>query len=336
MKRILRSRLPERWADKVPPLVAEVGIALAITGPMVAVRVAMVPWAGDQAPFAPIFIAAIAATVLAGGRSGILAALLGQILIWYFVLEPTASFRLDDPARGYALLISTTSQLAIVAIIALYQREVDRAWSRREAQVDLMHQALAEIDHRTTNNYQTVLALVQAQANRAEGPVKDALSQVADRIEAIAMVSKQMALKSDSLEKVRLTEYLSELCRHINRGLTRPGVSLECHSDELSLDAEKAVAISIIINELVTNALKHAFPDDRQGLITVSLTRAAHRLHLSVQDNGIGMKPGARSRSKGLGTRLIDAFVRQLGADYQSTSDEGGTRHLIMLPAALS
>lgn len=333
MKRILRSRLPERWAPRVPPLLIETIVAIGIGVAMAVVRILITPWASDQAPFAPIFIAAIAATVLAGWRSGILAIAIGQLLIWYFVVRPAGTLQLEDQARWYGLAISTLSELTIVAIIALYQREVDRAWSRREAQVDLMQQALAEIDHRTTNNYQTVLALVQAQANRAEGPVRQALTQVADRIEAIAMVSKQMALKSDSLEKIRLTEYLSELCKHINRGLTRPGVSLECHSDELSLDAEKAVAISIIINELVTNALKHAFPDDREGRITVSLKKSARRLQLEVEDNGVGIRPGSRGRGNGLGTRLINAFVKQLGADYRASSDEDGTRHLVSIPA---
>ena len=332
MKKILRSRLPERWAKSVPPVAVEVGVALAITGLMVVARIAMIPLASDQAPFAPIFVAAILATVLAGWRSGLLSILLGQLLIWFYVLEPTRSFEINDPARGYALLISTLSQVAIVMVIALYQREVDRARARRERQVDLMQQALAEIDHRTTNNYQTVLALILAQAKRAEPAVKEALMQVGDRIEAIAMVSKQMAHSSESLEQVRLTEYLSELCRQINRGLTRPGVSLRCHSDDLSLDASKAIAVSIIINELVTNALKHAFPDDRQGKIEVSLRSASGRLRLEVADDGIGMKQAGQTRGSGLGTRLIDTFVKQLGADYRASSGEEGTRHLIAIP----
>ncbi len=114
--------------------------------------------------------------------------------------------------------------------------------------------------------------------------------------------------------------------------MTRPGVSLECHSDELSLQPEKAIALSIIVNELVTNALKHAFPDDRHGAITVLLKKEPNRLQLSVADNGVGMKQSSRARGKGLGSRIIDTFVKRLGADYQSTSDEGGTRHLILVP----
>lgn len=331
VKRILRSRLPELFADRVPPLLIEIAIGVAMPVVLTLARVSMVPWTGDRAPFAFVFVAAVGATVLAGWRSGLLAVVLGQVLAWYLIVGP-ASHGVEKLYQIGGFLMATLAELMTVAIISMYQREVDRAWSRREEQVDLIHQALAEIDHRTANNYQTVLALVQAQAKRADAPIKQALLQVADRIEAIAMASKQMALSSGSLEEVRIPQHLGDLCARIERGLTRPGVHLECRSDEFSLDAEKAVALSIIINELVTNALKHAFPDDRQGTITVSLKKVAGQLQLSVIDNGVGMKPSARGRENGLGSRLIDTFVKQLGADHQSSSNEGGTRHLIVVP----
>lgn len=313
------------------PLLIEIAIGVAMPVVLTLARMGLIPWTADRAPFAFVFVAAVAATVLAGWRSGLLAIVLGQLLAWYLIVDP-ASDGVEQLYQIGGFLVATVAQLVAVFFISMYQREVDRSWSRREEQVDLLHQALAEIDHRTTNNYQTVLALVTAQARRAEAPVKHALLQVADRIEAIAMASRQLALSSDSLEQVRVTQHLSDLCSQIKRGLARPGVSLECHSDELSLDADKAIAVSIIINELVTNALKHAFPDDRKGSISVSLRKSADRLELEVADNGIGMKPGARRRAKGLGSRLIDMFVKQLKADHRVSSDEGGTRHLIRIP----
>jgi K+-sensing histidine kinase KdpD len=169
--------LPERFADKVPPLFVEIAAAMVITGLTALLRIAIVPWTADRAPFALVFVSGVAATVLAGWRSGLLAVFFGQILVWYFVIYPMGSFRIADSTRAYGLVLSTFGELTVVAIVALYQREVDRAWSRREEQVDLVHQALAEIDHRTANNYQTVLALVMAQAKRAEAPVKQALMQ---------------------------------------------------------------------------------------------------------------------------------------------------------------
>jgi two-component sensor histidine kinase len=313
-------------------VVVEIAVALIITGLMVLLRIAIVPLAADRAPFAFVFVAGVGATVLAGWRSGLLAVTLGQLLIWYFVLYPLSNFRIIDPTRGYALLISTVSELIVVAIIALYQREVDRAWSRREEQFDLIHQALAEIDHRTTNNYQTMLALVLAQAKRADQPVRIALEQVADRVRAIAMASKQLAVSSDSLGQVRIGRHLGELCAELNQGLSRPGVSLHCDFEDIQLGSDETTWLSIIMNELVTNALKHAFPDDRPGEIQVSLRRSADGLRFEVTDDGVGMTRSARTRGTGLGARLVDAFVKQLGATYKFSSDEGGTRHLITMP----
>ena len=333
MKKILRSRLPERFAGQVPPLVIEIAAALVVTGLLALLRIAIIPWTGDRAPYALVFVAAIGSTFLAGWRSGLLAILIGQLMVWNLVVYPAGTDILRSRLIG-GLALATLAQLVAVAIITLYQREVDRAWQRREEQVDLLHQALAEIDHRTANNYQTVLALVLAQAKRADTPVQQALQQVADRIRAIALASKQLAVSSESLDVVRVTHHLGELCSQIRQGLSRPEVSVECQFEDVSVDAEQAIAMSILVNELVTNALKHAFPDDRQGEIRVSLAKSADGLTLEIMDNGVGMKKSALTRGTGLGTRLIDTFTRQLQARHEIETGDGGTRHRIHCPLA--
>jgi two-component sensor histidine kinase len=332
VKRILRTRLPERFADKVPPRIVEIAVSLFVVGLMTLLRVLLVPWTGDRAPFAFVFVAVVGATVLAGWRSGLLALVLGQLLAWNLIVDfPTSGLERLHIIGGFA--IASLAQLMALAIIALYQREIDGAWSRREAQVDLIRQALAEIDHRTINNYQTVQSLVQAQANRSEGPVKEALQQVADRIRAIAMASKQLALSSNSLEEVRVTHHLGELCTQIRQGLSRPGIGVECHFDDVAVGAGQAAAISILVNELVTNALKYAFPDDRNGVISVALRRSQGGIDLSIEDNGVGMQDGTRGRGTGLGTRLVQTFTKQLGATHQFETGSDGTRHRIHIPA---
>jgi len=294
-------------------------------------RMGLIPWTGDRAPYAFVFVAAVGATVLAGWRSGVLAVIVGQWLAWTLIVDP-ASKAVQKAQLVGGLSISTAAQLVAIVIIWLYQREIDRAWSRREEQVDLIHQALAEIDHRTTNNYQTVLALVLAQARRADAPVRQALEQVADRIRAIAMAAKQLAVSSDSLEQVRIGQHLGELCAELNQGLSRPGVSLHCDFEDINLGADETTWLSIIMNELVTNALKHAFPDGRRGEIQVSLRKTAEGLLLEVADDGIGMKRSARTRGTGLGTRLVDTFTKQLDARYELETGDGGTRHRIYFP----
>lgn len=334
MKRILRSRLPERFADRVPPVIVEVAVAAGVAAAMTLLRIFLLPVIGDRAPFALVYVAMVGATVLAGWRSGLLALILGQLLAWYVVVDP-ATYALRKMQYIESFYISTLSQLFILVIVWLYQREVDRAWSRREAEVDLVHQALAEIDHRTSNNYQTVLSLILAQARTSEAPVKEALTQVADRISAIALASKQLAMRSESLAEVRVTHHLGELCSQIRNGLSRPGVNLECQFDDVRVGAEQSIAMSILVNELVTNALKHAFPDDRTGEIRVSLGKSTEGLLLEITDDGVGMKRSAMTRGTGLGTRLVNTFIKQLGARYELETGDGGTSHRIHCPVTV-
>ena len=197
----------------------------------------------------------------------------------------------------------------------------------------LLQQALKEIDHRTSNNYQTVLALIIAQARSADNPtVKEALQQVADRIKAIANASKKLAVASQSLEEVRIADHLDDLCRQIEKGLSRSGVQLTCSFDELVIDADATVCVSILINELVTNALKHAFPDGRKGTIRVSLRKVGGIVELVVADDGVGLDGSGDNRGTGLGSRLIETFVKQLKAKHEAISDDNGTRHVIRFP----
>lgn len=329
IRRILRSRLPDRFAGKLPPLLTEIAVGLAVPLLIFALRVLLFPVLGETAPLAPIFVGIAAAAVLAGWRAGLLTLILGQALIWIFIMAPRGSLGPKEAVATSVFFTATACELAILVIIALYQREVAAAWAKRETQLGLLQKALNEIDHRTSNNYQTVIALILAQAKNADPAVKEALSQVADRIRAVADASKKLAISSESLQKVRIADHLDELCRQIERGLSRKGVQLTCSFDDLVLDADATVCVSILVNELVTNALKHAFPEERRGTIGVSVTRAGKDVEILVADSGVGMSGSGKSRGTGLGSRLIQTFVKQLKAKHEVSSDQSGTRHSI-------
>lgn len=309
----------------------EIVIGVSLTALFAIARFALLPWTGEAAPYALVFAAVAGAAVLAGWRSGLIALIFGQALTYVYATEPFGSAFPKDSEQVAGLLLATASQLLLLIIIVLYQREVDRAWSRREGQMNLLEKALREIDHRTSNNYQTVLALVLAQAKAAkEIPVREALQQVADRIRAIADAQRKLAVASQSLEEVRIAEHLQDLCEQIQRGLSRDGVLIECEFADLMVSADETVCISILVNELVTNALKHAFPDNRSGIIRVTLAPSARGIELAVADNGVGMD--SRRRPGSLGMRLVDTFVRQLKAKHEIRAGESGTYHRIRIP----
>jgi two-component sensor histidine kinase len=318
-------------AHRVPPIVVEVIAGCLLASAAVIIRKSLSLMIGDVAPYATGFVAVALAAVLAGWRAGLVAMIVGQILFWIFILEPAGSLDVSGQARRIGLVVATVSQAILLIIIALYQREVDKGISERERRLALLDHALNEIDHRTRNNHQTVLALIHLQAQRSSNDgVKEALHQVADRIQAIAHATEKLALRSGDLDRVRLDDHLCGLCKQIERGLSTRHVQIECEIEEITMTADRAVMVAIIVNELVTNALKHAFDgrDDGRVLVTGHMNGV---LRLSVTDNGVGIRSGGRSKRGGLGTKLVDSFARQLGAKHEVTSSEAGTRHDIVI-----
>ncbi len=299
---------------------------------MVILRLEFADMVGPRAPYALNFLGIVLAAVVAGWRSGILALVLAQSLAWYAIVQPQGAAPVDSPELFGGLIVSTISQALILLIIALYQREVDKGVAERERRVELLDHALREIDHRTRNNYSTVLALIQLQAQRAQDvKVKGALQQVGDRIQAIAGASDRLAMRSRELDRIKLDDHLCELVQQIERGIARDGIEVDCEVDEISAGAETATSISIIVNELVTNAIKHAFNGERSGSVWVR-GKAGETFELIVEDDGRGITTTRKKDGSGLGTRLIESFVRQLDAQYEVVSTERGTTHKLVIP----
>lgn len=332
MRKILYSRLPERVAHRVPPLLVEIAVGIAAAAAMVVLRLSMSDLAGERAPYALNFLAIVLATVIAGWRSGLLALVISQLLVWYIIVPERWSFSHKGPDLLGGFLVATLAEALILLIIALYQREVDKGVAERERRMELLDHALNEIDHRTRNNYSTVLAMVQLQLQRAsDAKVKAALQQVADRIQAIASASERLALRSQDIDRIRLDDHLCELVGQIERGISREEIVVECEVDEIHASPDTATSISIIVNELVTNAIKHAFNGEGSGSVWVR-GYAGEVFELLVEDDGRGIVPTRRKDGSGLGTRLVESFVRQLGAQHEVVSTEKGTTHRLVIP----
>jgi len=289
--------------------------------------------AGDRAPYALNFVAVVLASVVAGWRSGLVALTAGQLLTWYIVVPYEWSFRFESVELLVGFVIACLSQVLILTVIALYQREIDKGVAERERRLHLLDDALKEIDHRTRNNYQTVLAMIELQSRRSSDQiVREALAQVADRIQAVANASQQLAKKSVDIDSVRLDDHLCGLVQQIERGLSREGIDVECEVEEVTASADTATSISIIVNELVTNAIKHAFNGEGVGRVQV-VGRTGNSFELIVTDNGRGMQATRRNGHAGLGTKLVESFAKQLRAKHEVVSTDQGTMHRLVIPS---
>ena len=334
MKKIIRSRLPERMADRVPPPLVELGVGIGVAVLLLLLRLALVPVAGDRAPYAFVFLAIVIACLLAGWRSGFVALILGQTLTWTLIGQRLLNAGASPDGRIGGFITATVSQSIILLIIALYQREVAKGVLEQDRRMELLDQARREIDHRAKNNFQTVLSLIQLQAAREKEPnVRQALQQVGDRILAISVATEHLAIRSEDLATVRLRDHLCELCSQLERGLARGEVRVECEVPDVTASADTAVHLAIIVNELVTNSLKHAFSDGRSGLVRVRSKIVDSGLELEVSDNGQGMNTRSSTSGTGLGRKLVETFARHLQAKVEVSTSPEGTTHKILVPA---
>ena len=333
MRTIIRSRLPERLAGKVPPPLVEVGVGVLAAMLFLALRMTLIPLAGDRAPYAFVFLGIVIACLLAGWRSGLVALITGQTLTWLLVGQFAPGAEAQHGRIG-GFMVATLSQLIMLLIIALYQGEVAKGVLEQERRMDLLDQARREIDHRAKNNFQTVLSLVQLQAAREPaGQVKQALQKVADRILAISVATEHLAIRNEDLATVRLRDHLCELCSQLERGLARGEVHVECDVPDITASAGTAIHLAIIVNELVTNSLKHAFGDGGAGLVRVRSKMIGSGLELEVSDNGRGMSTRASTSGSGLGRKLVETFARHLEARVEVSTSAEGTTHKILIPA---
>jgi two-component sensor histidine kinase len=186
---------------------------------------------------------------------------------------------------------------------------------------------LQEVHHRVKNNLQVISSLISLQLR----PIKDVVSREAlqacqARVQAISLIHA-MLYQSKDYANVPFSEYASRLASNIFNTLgTLPGqVSLELAIGDVALPVDKAIPCGLILNELITNALKHGFPGGRRGTIRVELGKAStSQLRLSVEDDGVGMPPGINIReTQSLGMHLVCALAEQLAAELNVSGDRG-------------
>jgi PAS domain S-box-containing protein len=195
---------------------------------------------------------------------------------------------------------------------------------------------LQEVHHRVKNNLQLVSSLLRMQGREVGDPrVASSLEECQSRIHSIAAIHDGLYLSED-FSRVALASYARSLITRIMQasGISPSVVAVEIAVDDVELGVDRAIPCGLLINELVTNALKHAFPDGRRGTVRVSVLRAGDELELVVGDDGVGMAPAVDiGQEASLGLRLVSILVDQLDAALTVERD-GGTRVVIRFRGA--
>jgi two-component sensor histidine kinase len=185
---------------------------------------------------------------------------------------------------------------------------------------------LREVNHRVGNSLQIIASLLHLQASSStQEDVKAALTNAMGRVAAVAQVHRRLYTSHD-LKSVLLNQYLDALLDDLRRSAEGNRMSrLTLKAVQVEIDPDRAVAIGIIVNELVMNAVKYAYPD-QAGPIHVEVEADGDELTLSIADNGVGLGAKSDPRSTGMGQRIVGAMAAKLEASVERDPNHDGTR----------
>lgn len=190
---------------------------------------------------------------------------------------------------------------------------------------------LQELHHRVANSLQIIASVLLQSARKVQSDeTRKHLSDAHHRIMSVAALQQQLAASRTG--NVELRPYFVALCDSIGASMISDHnlLSLEVNADESVSTADTSVSFGLIVTELAINALKHAFPGNRSGTIIVSYRTQGSDWTLSVSDNGVGMPESPTNAKAGLGTSIVKALAKQLGANVELTKAHPGTTVLIV------
>jgi two-component sensor histidine kinase len=244
---------------------------------------------------------------------------------WFGVLEVDSS----DPGQFDESDAQFLAGFAGLLGIAIERQQADAKLAEA-----LEHQALLtrEMSHRVKNSLTSVVGLLRVQAASAQSDdVKAALQDASSRVDTIAQVHDHL-WRGTQIGFIELADFMTELCKKLKG--TMQGHTLRSHADAMMLSADHAIPLGLLINELVTNAVKYAYPGGH-GAIEVSAHEIDGQLHVEVSDQGIGLPDGFEidQPRASLGFKVIAGLTRQLQGHIKILSNKpNGVRFLLDLP----
>jgi two-component sensor histidine kinase len=210
--------------------------------------------------------------------------------------------------------------------------------AKAQAEEELRHSnarletLLKEVNHRVANSLQLVSAFVHMQSAALPDEVaKNALNDVQRRIQAIAQVHRRL-YTGDSVDTVALDDYLAALVAELQETWSTPAAPrvLTLASEPIRMKTDRAVSLGVIVNELVSNACKYAYPANGAGEVRIALTRDGEdRFVLKVEDDGCGIEADAKPKGTGLGTKVIRAMAKSLHAQLTYDVKHQGVRAVL-------
>jgi two-component sensor histidine kinase len=242
------------------------------------------------------------------------------------VLEVDSKSEGEFSERDIAFLQGAANILGMAIEQQQYQRKLKAALDRHQI-------LLKEVNHRVKNSLQVVSSMLQLQARSVGDPdLSERLTEASSRVSAVGRAYERLAYNADH-DNVDLVEYLRQIVGDLEPTVAPCKIEFDA-PEEIQFAADRAILVGLILNELVSNAGKYAYPDCPSGSIWVRLVQPDNKSVLvSVRDEGAGLPLGFDpTASKGLGTRLVNALSKQLGAELTRPMSPIGTDCELLVP----
>jgi two-component system, sensor histidine kinase PdtaS len=284
-------------------------------------------------PFITFFPAILISALIGGLAVGVVVAILSALASWFWFLPPSATTALHWP-EGYL----TWALFVLTCLIQLYvinalNKTVDELSLARDRSVALFQ----ELQHRVANNLQFVAAMLRMKHRALEvDPAAGGrlFESAQTRLDTMARIHRQ--LYSPDRIDLPIAEFFERLCSDILTARGAQNVKCMVKAPQVAFDLQRLNALGLLVNELVTNAVKHAFTDGEAGTISITLEQdGANQFTLTVRDNGCGLPPGLDvANSSSLGLRIMQGLAAQLGGKIRCSKQQQGTAVRLTFPIA--
>jgi len=245
----------------------------------------------------------------------------------YGVLEVDSRSEGEFSRHDIAFLQGAANILGMAIEQQQYQRKLQAALDRHQV-------LLREVNHRVKNSLQVVSSMLQLQANAVgDQDLSERLNEAASRVNAVGRAYERLAYTAD-YENIDLIEYLRQIIEDLERTVAPCKIQFDA-PEAVRFAADRAILVGLIINELVSNAGKYAYPDRAGGSIwvRVSFQTDKETIAIAIRDEGVGLPPGFDpTASKRLGTRLVNALSKQLGGELKRLPAPIGTNFTLQIP----
>ncbi|MDW3645429.1 MAG: sensor histidine kinase [Bacteroidia bacterium] len=257
---------------------------------------------------------------LAGKRY---ASLKAELQIKYDTEKKEQIIEQQSRERVYGILVIGILAGLILLSVWAYRRQnrLNTQLQKTNATNELL---LKEIHHRVKNNLQTISSLLSLQSSHIEDTqIQEAVKNSQSRVGSMALIHQKL-YQGENLAAIEIKEYLQVLSETIidTFNIDTQQIEIDYQVEEVEMDVDTAIPLGLIANELLTNSLKYAFPDNRSGKIQISLEKQEGKvINFKVSDNGVGLDP--QENRSGFGSQLVKLLVRQMQAKMDISSEAG-------------